>query len=123
MLPIRLGVVRENDVAGLETFVTEQQKAFLDRRIEIGTEHRNAVRRLGDRVAVGVKETDREILDFGCDRAVGRAYEIVGHLDNNRDERIAHDLESNGIDQRARGAGGRRVAARRDLVHVSRPFT
>ena len=90
-------IIGEQDIARLDVFLAPELDFCLDRVRQAADEHRQA-QADGDRVAVGVKKPDGEILGFVNNRVVRRAHQVGLHLAGDGDHRAPDDFGRKSID-------------------------
>ena len=84
-------IIGEQNVAGLDVFLTPELDFRLDRVRQSADEHRQT-QADGDRVAVGVEQSDGEILSFVNNRVVRSAHQVGLHLAGDRHHRAPNHL-------------------------------
>ena len=84
-------IVGEQNVAGLDIFLAPESDLRLDRIRQAADKHRQT-QAYGHGVAVGIEQTDGEILSFVDDRVIRRAHQVGLHLAGDRHHRAADHL-------------------------------
>src|SRR6266481_1130383 len=92
-----LRIIGEQDIAWLDIFFSPMTKLGFYRVRQAADEHRKP-ESYGDRVAVGIEESNGKVLSLVNDHVVGRAHEIGLHLIRDRHHRAADHLGSERID-------------------------
>ena len=91
-----LRIVGQKNVAGENVFLSPVRELGLDRVRKPADKHRQTEAD-GNRVAVGIEQTDGEILGFVDDHVVGGAHEIGLHLVGDRHHRAADHFDGKSI--------------------------
>ncbi len=92
-----LGIVGEQNIAGMNILLAPMLKLRLDRIRQPADKHRQP-KADGNRIAVGIEQPDGKILGFVDDHVIRRAHEIGLHLIGDGDHGAADHLGGKGID-------------------------
>ena len=103
-----VGVVGQQNVAGLDAVGSVELELRFDRIGEAANEHRQTEADR-DRVAVRIEEADGVVERFVDDRIVGGPHEVRFHLIGDRDQRVADDLGGDRIVSSLRHASTVRI--------------
>ncbi len=99
-----VGIVGQQDVAGIEIFHAVVSELGLHRVAHAADEHRQSESDR-DRVALRIEQSNGEVERFVYDHVVGGAHQVGLHLLGSGDETVAHDLGRHRIDAMAPGRG------------------